>query len=115
MRTQADRLKIRGKPFSENAYTAAQQQHADRSQNLAEVDIVAGDLIVEAEHEHIAQQISANQRERGQVSPDNNNINEHKEPRAEKAVVIAQDFFLSMYMYLRHRDSVSSKSSSSFR
>ena len=65
-----------------------QRRHGQ--QNLAQIDAEARDLIVKAKLERIAQQRPRDQRKRRGIGPDDGDIGQYQEPRAQKAVVVAK-------------------------
>ena len=85
-----DRLDPYRRAFSVDAQSPAQQDRSHAHQRLAEIDVVAQDGVVEAELECTGKQESADQGQGRGVGPDDSNVNQHQEPRAEKAVVVAE-------------------------
>ena len=66
-------------------------ERAHGQQDLAEVDVVARDHVMKAELEHRAQERARNERQGRGVGPDDGHIGDDEEPRAHKAVVVAED------------------------
>lgn len=68
-------------------------QRRHRQQHLAYVDVITGDLVVEAELEQVAEQVSGNQGQRRGVGPYDGHIRQQHEPAVQEAVVIAEVMF----------------------
>ena len=62
----------------------------DGEKDVAEVNFVVGDAVVEAKAEEVAQQVARDNHHCGRVRPDNCRVGQAKEPGAEKAVVTAE-------------------------
>ena len=69
-----------------------QHRGADRQQGFAEPDLIAEDVIVEAEPEGISQEEACKQRQRGHVRPQNGQIGKQHEPQCEEPEVLPAGF-----------------------
>ena len=66
---------------------AEENQRTDGKQQLAQIDVKAGDLIMQPKLEDVSQQEAADQRQGGGVGPDDGDVGEQNKPRRNEAVI----------------------------
>ena len=93
-----DRLEPRREPLAVEEHAADKEKRNDREQDFAGIDVIAGDLVFEAEAEESAKEIPSDQRKRGGVGPGDGDVGEDQEPAADVAVVAAAD---ALYVAVR--------------
>ena len=87
-----NRLDALQQRFFENKYQTEYRQYRHRQRDLAEVNVKAGDVVVEAEAEHVAEHRPAEHQQRRCVEKDDGEVRKAEEPRAQKGVISAEGF-----------------------
>ena len=85
-----DSLNGGGDFSSAHADRSEQPQCKQRDECLAEVDVISGNFVIEADLKEVAEQISEDQCESGCIRPSDRDVDENQKPRTEEAVVVAE-------------------------
>ena len=107
-----NRLDVGGETLAADDQSAQQDDGGVGKQDFPKPDVISREAVMEPELEHIAQEVSHDQRQRGGVRPKDRDIGKGGEPGGEKSVVIAEKVFrvgkgaARVRVFFHHRDIV---------